>query len=47
MEFEESDRLVRLGVGGRTVMVVRLLEAAERVVREGNFWVIPTIFGER
>lgn len=47
MEFEESDMLVRLGVGGRTVMVVRLLEAAERVVREGNFWVIQTIFGER
>lgn len=47
IEFEESDRLVRLGVGGRAVMVVRLLEAAERVVREGNFLVISTIFGER
>lgn len=47
IEFEESDRLVRLGVGGRAVMVVRLLEAAERVVREGNFLVISTIFGAR
>lgn len=47
MSFEERDRLVRSGVEGRAVIVVRLLEAAERVVREGNFLVILTIFGER
>lgn len=47
IEFEESDRLVRLGVGGRVVIIVMLLEAAERVVREGNCLVILTIFGVR
>lgn len=47
IEFEESDRLERLGVGGRVVIVVTLLEAAERVVREGNCLVILTIFGAR
>lgn len=46
MSFEERDRLVRLGLG-RAVIVVRLLEAAERVVREGMFFVILTIFEER
>ena len=46
MSFEERDRLVRLGLG-RAVIVVRLLEAAERVVREGKFFVILTIFEER
>lgn len=47
MSFEESDMLMRLGVEGRVVIVVRLLEAAERVVREGNFLAILTIFGKR
>lgn len=47
MELKESDRLVRLGVGRGAVMAVRLLESAERVVREGNLLTIATIFGER
>lgn len=46
MEFEESDRLVRLGVGGRAVMAVSLLEAAERIVREGKSLAMATIFGK-